>query len=91
MMISRHNEEGRKMKIFRIKFLESILICSFLLAGSVSTSQAYVWYTYNGHQYAVTTNVYGPWTAAEAEAVSQGGHLVTINDAAENDWVSKTF
>lgn len=77
------------MKIFRIAFLESILICSFLLAGSASTSQAYVWHTYNGHEYAVTA--YGSWLQAEAEAVSQGGHLVTINDAGENAWVSNTF
>lgn len=39
----------------------------------------------NGHSYyLLTQNV---WTASEAEAISLGGHLATINDTAENSWV----
>lgn len=43
----------------------------------------------NGHAYyLLTQNV---WTASEAEAVTLGGHLATINDTAENAWVYSTF
>ncbi len=31
------------------------------------------------------------WATAEAEAVTLGGHLTTINTAAEQDWVYRTF
>lgn len=43
----------------------------------------------NGHiYYLLTTNT---WAASEAEAISLGGHLATINNAAENQWVYSTF
>ncbi|MCX6880141.1 MAG: SUMF1/EgtB/PvdO family nonheme iron enzyme [Verrucomicrobia bacterium] len=42
-----------------------------------------------GHSYYLLTQ--NTWTASEAEAVTLGGHLVTINDSSENDWVLNTF
>ena len=41
-----------------------------------------------GHYYA---QVGMPWAEAEAYAVSLGGHLVTVNGQAEQDWLSATF
>ena len=43
----------------------------------------------NHHTYLLLETA--PWTDSEAEALTLGGHLVTINDSAENDWVFDTF
>ena len=42
-----------------------------------------------GHIYYLLTPA--TWTQSENEAIALGGHLVTINDDAENDWVYDTF
>lgn len=39
----------------------------------------------NGSEYFLITKV--DWPAGEAQAQTMGGHLVTINNAEENDWV----
>ena len=43
----------------------------------------------NNHAYFLLTQ--GTWTASEAKATALGGHLVTINDQVEQDWVFATF
>ena len=42
-----------------------------------------------GHSYYLLT--YNTWTTSENEAITLGGHLATINDAAENQWINDTF
>lgn len=42
-----------------------------------------------GHSYALLSDA--SWTVAEARAVEMGGHLVTVNDSAENTWIWNTF
>ncbi len=44
---------------------------------------------YNGHNYQLIGQ--GTWDASEAFAQSMNGHLVTINDAAENAWLTTNF
>lgn len=43
----------------------------------------------NGHSYALLTH--SSWTDAESEAISLGGHLATINDEAEQNWLLSIF
>src|SRR5437870_160937 len=43
----------------------------------------------NNHYYYRLTQ--STWKDAQAKAITLGGHLVTINDLAENDFVFKTF
>lgn len=53
-----------------------------VLAGPVANPS-------NGHSYYLLSP--NTWTGSEAEAIALGGHLVTINDAEENQWVYSTF
>lgn len=48
------------------------------------------WFTYQGHKYGITNGT-GTWADLEAQAQIYGGHLVTINNAAENAWLVSTF
>jgi hypothetical protein len=51
--------------------------------------------TYNpatGNYYElVSSGANGSWANAETNAIALGGHLVTINDAAEETWLRTTF
>lgn len=53
-----------------------------VLAGPITNAA-------NGHWYYLLN--FTNWPAAEQVAVSLGGHLATINDAAENAWIFNTF
>lgn len=46
-------------------------------------------YPGNGHWY-YQTNV-APWTGLEQFALTKGGHLATVNDAGENEWLRSMF
>ncbi|MFM6440976.1 MAG: lectin-like protein, partial [Dolichospermum sp.] len=46
-------------------------------------------FTYNGKFYLLSNA--GTWTQAQAQAVTLGGNLVTVNDAAENQFLVNTF
>ncbi|MFO0892785.1 MAG: FG-GAP-like repeat-containing protein [Isosphaeraceae bacterium] len=55
--------------------------------ASFSTPYAY---SFGGHYYLLTRTARN-WADAEAEAVARGGHLVTVNDAAEQAFLKRVF
>ena len=75
--------------ILNLKFATIVILASLMhhlhagiLTGPVTNAA-------NGHIYCLLTAT--NWGNAEKEAVSLGGHLVTINDAAEDQWVFTNF
>ena len=66
------------------------LVAVVSLGQCVPAFSQYTWYEYDGHSYALTVGS-GQWWQAALEAANAGGHLVTINDQSENDWLLRTF
>lgn len=71
---------------------KSVLVIglSLLVIGLAGQAQAVpIFNPATGHWY----DVVGPlsWTGAEAAAVALGGHLVTVNDGAEQTWLVANF
>jgi Lectin C-type domain len=68
-------------------FALAVLLC--ISVGRAAVIGAGVLNPANGHTYFLIDPK--TWTASEAEAVTLGGHLVTINNAAENQFLIDTF
>ena len=75
-----------QLKVLQCGLLSFSLAASSLQAAVISGP---ILNPSNGHNYYLLEA--DSWTASEAEANTLGGHLATINDAAENDWVYDTF
>jgi Lectin C-type domain len=65
------------------------VVLSFAIEASADVWSGPVVNPTNGHTYYLLSSQ--TWTNAESEAQSLGGHLTTINDLTENDWVANQF
>jgi hypothetical protein len=62
------------------------------LLGAASVNAQILTSAYNpatGHTYYLLAQ--STWSVAESQAIALGGHLATINDAAEDNWVAITL
>jgi serine/threonine protein kinase len=74
-------------------YVFTVIALAFLALFAVCPSKdifRHSFVEWNGHLYALTTGA-TDWDSAEAEAVARGGHLITINDAAEQEFVVRQF
>ena len=80
-------------RIVNLDIMKSIITSAIVaLLGATSINAQILTSAFNpatGHNYYLLAQ--STWTVAENEAISLGGYLVTINDAAEDNWVSTTF
>jgi large repetitive protein len=66
----------------------SVTLSEVLDPATVNANQRQVW-SYGGHWYTLSNA--SSWSGAEAEAVALGGHLATVSDAGEQQWLSDAF
>ena len=69
--------------------LNLALVFVVLLTSGTTAFGDWIYNPGTGHWYTLSNP--GNWAQAEVEAVAAGGHLVTINSAAEDQWLADTF
>jgi hypothetical protein len=83
----------KPQKTINLSNMKSILTLTIIASlGAASVNAQILTNAYNpatGHNYYLLAQ--STWTVAESQAITLGGHLVTINDAAEDNWVSTAF
>jgi hypothetical protein len=76
-----------------MKTLRTIVgICALGLLGPgafAATISGAIYNPATGHTYYLLDQ--STWTDAESQALGLGGHLTTVNDAAEQNWIYSTF
>lgn len=67
-----------------------IVACSIVALFYAGSLSAAIYNPATGHYYELVSGV-GDWSQAENSAIALGGHLVTINNQAEQDWLMSNF
>jgi hypothetical protein len=82
-----------ELEVDKMKNKALVIVCSVTcLLGMASIAQCDIYNPATGHWYdIVSSGANGSWTNAENDAIALGGHLVTINDAAEEAWLRTNF
>lgn len=75
-------------KMKTVAVLPALLVV-MAVATTASAQTVLTSAVYGGHTYSLLSQ--SNWTDAESKAASMGGHLATINEAAENRWLFDTF
>ena len=83
----------QKINVSRMRILIVLLLLSILLPQVASQVYCPASYTYVSSQNSCylyrPSNVH--WGVAQTDCANRGGHLVTINDASENTYISTTY
>ena len=72
-----------------MKITLTLLVLALSLTAQAAIIAGPVTNPSNGHTYYLLSS--STWTKAEAEAITLGGHLATIRNAAEDGWIYATF
>jgi hypothetical protein len=78
-----------KFMLFKGSTILAVSVGHLAIMEVMASSPTWEFNPTNGHYYALTEEL--SWEDAESQAVSWGGHLVTINDQAENDWLVSQY
>jgi len=75
--------------IISLGYMNKSVCLPLALAAGLCPGALFGSTVYNGHEYELLPS--STWAVAESAAVAWGGHLVTINDAAEESWLRGQF
>ncbi len=87
--LEKSNPTGSTMKTITSIIAVALLTATLTTHAAIFTIGGPIGNPANGHTYYLLSTA--SWPDSEAFAQTLGGHLATVNDAAENQWIFNTF